>query len=62
MECEPPLVYFIPLHLPIANGKKSVAMFRNPDFLEVYFEIAPALFFLPPFLDLEGALGVRFYF
>ncbi len=38
------------------------AMFRNPDFLEVYFEIAPALFFLPPFLDLEGALGVRFYF
>jgi Protein of unknown function (DUF3996) len=38
------------------------AMFRNPNFLEIYFEIAPTLLLLPLYVDLEGALGVRFYF
>jgi Protein of unknown function (DUF3996) len=37
-------------------------MFRNPDFLEVFFEIAPTLRLLPLWVDLEGALGVRLYF
>lgn len=37
-------------------------MFRNPNFLEVYFEVAPVLFLLPLDFELEGALGVRFYF
>jgi hypothetical protein len=38
-------------------------MFANPGFLEVFFEIAPILYFAP-FVDfgLEGGLGVRFYF
>jgi hypothetical protein len=37
-------------------------MFRNPPFLEIYFEIAPALFFLPLEIGLEGGLGARAYF
>ncbi|HEY2900177.1 MAG TPA: hypothetical protein VGL59_06360 [Polyangia bacterium] len=37
-------------------------MFRNPGFLEIYFEVAPVLLLLPLDFDLEGALGVRFYF
>jgi hypothetical protein len=38
-------------------------MFNNPAMLEVFFEIAPTLYFVP-FADfgIEGALGVRFYF
>ncbi len=38
-------------------------MFSNPAFIEVFFELAPALY-LAPFADfgIEGALGVRFYF
>ena len=37
-------------------------MFHNPNFLEVFVEIAPALLILPLYVDLEGALGVRLYF
>src|SRR5262245_22378569 len=38
-------------------------MFNNPSFLEVFFEIAPAFYLVPGFgLDIEGGLGVRFYF
>ena len=38
-------------------------MFNNPSFLEVFFEIAPAFNFVPGFgFDIEGGLGVRFYF
>lgn len=37
--------------------------FRKPSFLEVFLEIAPALYIIPPIdLDLEAHLGVRFYF
>jgi hypothetical protein len=38
--------------------------FRKPSFLEVFLEIAPALYIVPdPLdLDLEAHLGVRFYF
>jgi hypothetical protein len=37
-------------------------MFRNPSFLELYFEIAPALYLLDLDLGLEGSLGARAYF
>ena len=37
-------------------------MFRNPGFLEIYLEVAPALYLIPLDLGLEGGLGVRFYF
>jgi hypothetical protein len=37
-------------------------MFSRPSFLEVFFEIAPALYLLPPDFGIEGGLGVRFYF
>lgn len=38
-------------------------MFNNPNFLEVFFEIAPAFYVVPGFgFDIEGGLGVRFYF
>jgi hypothetical protein len=39
-------------------------MFNNPSMLEVFFELAPTLYFVPAFADfgIEGALGVRFYF
>jgi hypothetical protein len=38
-------------------------MFANPSFLEVFFEIAPALYVFPRVVaDIEGGLGVRFYF
>ena len=38
-------------------------MFNNPGFLEVFFEIAPAFYIVPGFgFDIEGGLGVRFYF
>jgi hypothetical protein len=39
-------------------------MFANPAMLEVFFELAPTLYFVPVFADfgVEGALGVRFYF
>ena len=37
--------------------------FRRPDFLEVFFEIAPGLFVVP-FVDfnMDAVIGVRFYF
>ena len=38
-------------------------MFQNPNFLEVFFEVAFGLYLIPPvYPDLEGGLGVRFYF
>jgi hypothetical protein len=38
-------------------------MFSNPSFLEIFFELAPALYVVPGvFLSLEGGLGVRGYF
>jgi hypothetical protein len=38
-------------------------MFQNPNFLEVFFELAPALMVVPGvFLAVEGGLGVRGYF
>ena len=38
-------------------------MFNNPGFLEVFFELAPAFYFVPGFgFAIEGGLGVRFYF
>jgi hypothetical protein len=38
-------------------------MFRKPDFLEVFLELAPALYLVPGVgLDIEAFLGVRFYF
>jgi hypothetical protein len=37
--------------------------FRKPDFLEVFVEIAPAMYIVPGLdLDIEAFLGVRFYF
>lgn len=37
--------------------------FARPNFLEVFFELAPALYVVPvAFLSFEGALGVRGYF
>jgi hypothetical protein len=37
--------------------------FRKPSFLEVFVEIAPAVYVVPGlYLDLEAFLGVRFYF
>jgi hypothetical protein len=37
--------------------------FRKPDFLEVFLEIAPAMYVVPGLdLDIEAFLGVRFYF
>jgi hypothetical protein len=37
--------------------------FARPNFLEVFFEIAPGIVIVPPlFFDLDAALGVRFYF
>lgn len=37
--------------------------FRKPSFLEVFLEIAPAMYVVPGlYLDLEALLGVRFYF
>jgi hypothetical protein len=37
--------------------------FRKPSFLEVFLELAPALYIVPGLeLDLEAFLGVRFYF
>ena len=36
--------------------------FRKPDFLEVFLEIAPAMYVVPGLdLDIEAFLGVRFY-
>ncbi|HTV17844.1 MAG TPA: hypothetical protein VMG12_04215 [Polyangiaceae bacterium] len=56
----------------VGGGDASVAArmpvgldltFRKPSFLEVYLEIAPAMYVVPGlYLDLEAALGVRFYF
>jgi hypothetical protein len=38
-------------------------MFANPGFLEIFFEIAPSLWVVPGVVfDIEGGLGVRFYF
>lgn len=38
-------------------------MFSNPSWLEVFFELVPALYVLPgPGFNLEGGLGVRAYF
>jgi hypothetical protein len=37
--------------------------FRRPAFLEVFLELAPALYIVPGlYLDIEAFLGVRFYF
>lgn len=37
--------------------------FRKPSFLEVFLELAPAVYIVPGvYLDLEAFLGVRFYF
>ncbi len=37
--------------------------FRKPSFLEVFLELAPALYVVPGIgLDIEAFLGVRFYF
>ncbi|HVZ35697.1 MAG TPA: hypothetical protein VG963_24895 [Polyangiaceae bacterium] len=37
--------------------------FRKPSFLEVFLELAPALYIVPGIdLDIEAFLGVRFYF
>lgn len=37
--------------------------FRKPAFLEVFLELAPALYIVPDInLDIEAFLGVRFYF
>jgi hypothetical protein len=37
-------------------------MFNTPAFLEVFFEMVPALYLLPLDFGIEGGLGVRFYF
>jgi hypothetical protein len=38
-------------------------MFNNPGFLEVFFEIAPSFVIVPGmWFQIEGGLGVRFYF
>jgi hypothetical protein len=38
-------------------------MFVNPSMLEVFFELAPALYVVPGlYFDIEGAVGVRYYF
>lgn len=37
-------------------------MFQNPNFLEIFFEIAPVLYLIPTFMAPDAALGVRFYF
>lgn len=37
--------------------------FRRPSFLELFLELAPAVYVVPGlYLDLEAFLGVRFYF
>jgi hypothetical protein len=37
--------------------------FDRPEFLELYFDIAPALYVVPAaYLELEAYIGVRFYF
>jgi hypothetical protein len=36
--------------------------FRRPDFLEVFFEIAPGIVLTHPDFDLDADLGVRFFF
>jgi hypothetical protein len=38
-------------------------MFVNPSMLEVFFELAPILYVVHgPYFDVEGAVGVRYYF
>ena len=38
-------------------------MFRRPDFLEAYLEIAPAIVIVPPLdFTIDVGLGVRAYF
>src|SRR5262245_27361599 len=38
-------------------------MFNNPSFIEVFFEVVLAFYFVPGFgLAPEGGLGIRFYF
>jgi hypothetical protein len=36
--------------------------FRRPDFLEVFFEIAPGIVITHPYFDIDADIGVRFYF
>jgi len=36
--------------------------FQRPPFIEVFLELAPALYIVPTTLDIEAFLGVRFYF
>jgi len=36
-------------------------MFTNPNFIEIFFEIAPAIY-VPFGFNIEAGLGVRFYF
>lgn len=37
-------------------------MFRNPSFLEVFFELVPSIYFWDPSFGFDAGLGVRFYF
>jgi hypothetical protein len=38
-------------------------MFANPNFLEVFFELAPSFWIIPGFgFGIDGGIGVRFYF
>ena len=38
-------------------------MFNNPAFIEIFFELALGLIIVPGiWLEIEGGLGVRFYF
>jgi len=36
-------------------------MFNNPNFVEIFFELAPALY-IPFGFNIEAGLGARFYF
>jgi hypothetical protein len=48
-------IFRVPIGLDLA--------FRRPDFLEIFFEIAPGMFFVP-FADfnMDADIGIRFYF
>jgi hypothetical protein len=50
----------------LVGGRMPVGldlMFTNPNFVEIYFELAPAIYIDPALsLNIEVGLGVRFYF
>jgi hypothetical protein len=56
----------------VGGGDPSIAVrmpvgldltFRRPSFLEVFLELAPAVYIVPGlYVDIEAFLGVRFYF